>query len=136
VHDGYFCDFDRNFAVGDVSEDVRDGHAKLIAATEAAFGLARPGMRASDLFHAMDQIVGGGSDAGRLGHGLGMQLTEGLSLIPDDSTVLAAGMVLTLEPSMAVSAGKILVHEENIAIADDGAVWLSTPAPPQLRQVG
>jgi len=43
----------------------------------------------------MDKVVtggAGGSDAGRLGHGLGMQLTEGMSLIAADQTVLAAGL--------------------------------------------
>lgn len=37
VHDGYFCDFDRNFAVGDVSAEVDAAHGALIEATHAAF---------------------------------------------------------------------------------------------------
>ena len=48
------------------------------------------GATAADLFHAMDAILtggAGGSDAGRYGHGVGMQLTEWPSLIPDDHTV-------------------------------------------------
>ena len=75
----------------------------------------------------MDDIVtggAGGSDAGRLGHGLGMQLTEWPSLIPTDHTVLAPGMVLTLEPGIAVPGG-MLVHEENIVVTDQGARFLS-----------
>jgi Xaa-Pro aminopeptidase len=38
-----------------------------------------------------------GTDAGRLGHGLGVSLSEWPSLIPTDHTVLAPGMVLALE---------------------------------------
>jgi len=130
VHDGYFCDFDRNFAVGDVSAEVDAAHGMLIDATHAAFAAARPGATAADLFHVMDKIVtngAGGSDAGRYGHGLGMNLTEWPSLIPTDHTVLTAGMVLTLEPGIEIAPGMALVHEENIVIRDNGANWLSQP---------
>ena len=130
VHDGYFCDFDRNFAVGDVSAEVDAAHGALIEATHAAFFAARPGASAADLFHVMDEIVtggAGGSDAGRYGHGLGMNLTEWPSLIPTDTTVLASGMVLTLEPGIEIAPGMALVHEENIVIRDTGAEWLSQP---------
>ena len=71
----------------------------------------------------------GGADAGRYGHGLGMQLTEWPSLIPDDHTVLEPGMVLTLEPGLTNSTGHTLVHEENIVITNSRARYLSTPAP-------
>ncbi|MDG0990582.1 MAG: Xaa-Pro peptidase family protein [Yoonia sp.] len=130
IVDGYFCDFDRNFAVGVPSEAVANGHAKLIAAVDAAMAITKPGATAADLFHAMDAITtggAGGSDTGRLGHGLGMQLTEWPSLIPADHTVLTEGMVLTLEPGIEVGGGKMLVHEENIVVTADGARFLSTP---------
>lgn len=130
VVDGYFCDFDRNFAVGSVTDTSQAAHAKLIAAVDAAMAIAKPGATAAQLFHAMDDIVtcgAGGSDTGRLGHGLGMQLTEWPSLIPADQTVLAEGMVLTLEPGIDVGGGKMLVHEENIVVTDTGARFLSAP---------
>ncbi|MBZ0123953.1 MAG: aminopeptidase P family protein, partial [Roseovarius sp.] len=63
--------------------------------------------------------------AGRLGHGLGMQLTEGLSLSAQDETVLCPGMVIALEPGIVTVPGRIMVHEENIAIADAGPRALS-----------
>jgi len=79
------------------------------------------------LFHAMDEVLrceSDGTDAGRLGHGLGMSLTEWPSLIPTDHTVLEPGMVLTLEPGISVG-DKILVHEENIVITDGGPRFIS-----------
>jgi Xaa-Pro aminopeptidase len=135
VFDGYFCDYDRNFAIGSVSTTARDAHARLIDAVNAAANIARPGTTAAQLFHAMDKVVtggAGGSDAGRLGHGLGMQLTEGLSLIAADPTVLAAGMVLTLEPGIDTVDGRIMVHEENIVITQDGCRFLSPRAGPDM----
>jgi Xaa-Pro aminopeptidase len=135
VFDGYFCDYDRNFAIGPPSTAARDAHARLIDAVNAAADIARPGTTAAELFHAMDKVVtggAGGSDAGRLGHGLGMQLTEGMSLIAADPTVLAAGMVLTLEPGIDTVDGRIMVHEENIVITPDGCRFLSPRAGPEM----
>lgn len=138
VCDGYFCDFDRNYAIGAVGDAVHEAYAKLRVAVDAAFDTARPGVTAADLFHAMDRIVtggAGGSDAGRLGHGLGMQLTEWPSLIAADHTVLEPGMVLTLEPGIEIAPGQTLVHEENIVITETGAEYLSTPAPDRLPRL-
>lgn len=138
VHDGYFCDYDRNFGIGTPNQRVRDTHKRLIDATEAAFEAARPGATAADLFHAMDKILtggAGGSDAGRYGHGLGMQLTEWPSLIPDDHTVLQPGMVLTLEPGMNIPGGQYLVHEEDIVVRDGSAERLSRFSGPALTEI-
>ncbi|MEZ5905070.1 MAG: M24 family metallopeptidase [Geminicoccaceae bacterium] len=48
--------------------------------------------------------------SGRLGHGLGTQLTEWPSLMPGDTTRLRAGMVLTLEPWLELAPGRLMVH--------------------------
>lgn len=136
VWDGYFCDFDRNYSLGPPSQDVADAHARLTHATVTAFGLARPGARIHDLFHAMNDITnpgGAGSDAGRLGHGLGMQLTEWPSIIPQDDTLLEPGMVLTLEPGVTLPSGRIMVHEEDILITETGAEYLSAPQSADIR---
>ena len=116
VRDGYFCDYDRNFAIARSSPAQRDAQARLIEATLAGEEAARAGARACELWRAMADIVGGGE--GRLGHGLGMQLTEGLSLTARDQTVLQPGMVITLEPGVDLAPGRIMVHEENIVITD------------------
>jgi len=137
VFDGYFCDYDRNWSIGRAKQSVIDAYKKLIEASDAAFELARRGKTAAELFHVMNDILSaGGADtgAGRLGHGLGMSLTEWPSLIPTDHTELKPGMVLTLEPGIAVE-GKILVHEENIVITETGARFLSPRANGGLPQL-
>jgi Xaa-Pro aminopeptidase len=138
VWDGYFCDFDRNYSLGPPDPTTTAAHARLIDAVDAAVEIARPGATAAHLFEAMDAIVTGGvggSDAGRLGHGVGMQLTEGLSLTPHDNTVLEAGMVLTLEPGIEVGPGKIMVHEEDIVITESAPRFLSPRAPREMVQL-
>lgn len=136
--DGYFCDFDRNFSMGPPADRSKDAYKILIEASEAAFSHARPGVRTSELFHIMDRILTGGHGeptAGRLGHGLGMQLTEWPSLTPQDHTELCEGMVLTLEPWIDVSDGIGLVHEENIVITENGARMISPAAPSELPEL-
>ncbi len=131
--DGYFCDFDRNFAFGHVSDQAKHAYDTLYRATEAALRMARPGVVCRDLYGAMLKVIDqAGSDVGRFGHGLGLQLTEPPSLIAFDDTVLAPGMVITLEPSMVVCEGKIMVHEENIAIRDGPPELLTRRAAPEL----
>ena len=136
VHDGYFCDFDRNYAIGFADDESRRAYDTLYAATEAGLAAAKPGATCADLYHAMRSIIaaegGGDADAGRLGHGLGMRLTEWPSLIPSDHTPLEPGMVLTIEPSLEMAPGRIMVHEENIVIRDTGAELLTLRAPPDL----
>lgn len=135
VRDGYFCDFDRNWSVGPPTPEIEDAFARLTAASAAGLAAARPGAEAADLYHAMADVLGPGCGGGRLGHGLGMQLTEWPSLIPADHTRLEPGMVLTLEPGYQLAAGRMLVHEENIVVTEAGARYLSTPAPPTIGRL-
>lgn len=125
--DGYYCDFDRNFAFGPPDLRAISAHDRLIDAAATGVNAAVAGATAADLFHAMAKITGAGKamEAGRFGHGLGTQLTEWPSFIPTDHTELQVGMVLTLEPSIETIDGRILVHEENIVIRENGAEKLS-----------
>ncbi len=132
MRDGYFCDFDRNYAVGFATDLSRSAHARLIDATSAGYDAAKPGATAADVHKAMVQVLGDDAGAGRLGHGLGMQLTEGLSLIPTDYTVLEPGMVLTLEPGLTTRDGRIMVHEENVVLRETGAEALSSFVPHEI----
>lgn len=79
-------------------------------------------------------IAGGslGNEVGRLGHGLGIELTERPSNTSSDDTALREGMVITLEPGMTFAPGRQMVHEENIVITADGAEWLSIRATPEI----
>lgn len=136
VFDGYFSDFDRNYAFGHATDDMRRAYETVWAATEAGLAMLRPGVTTTDLWKAMADVMeaGGsiGNSVGRLGHGLGSQLTEWPSNTGDDNTVIREGMVLTLEPGMSWAPGHMMLHEENIVIRSDGAEMLSRRAPAEL----
>ena len=131
IFDGYYCDFDRNFSVGAPSDPVKRAYETVWQATESGLVAARAGATCADLFRAMNTVLlpeafgSAGGDVGRLGHGLGMVLTEFPSITAWDRTVLEPGFVMTLEPGMATAPGKMMVHEENVAITD-GAPRLLT----------
>ena len=132
IWDGYFSDFDRNFAIGHASDDAKNAHHQLYDATQAALDILRPGITASDLFHAMDAVLrpgadagDGGADVGRYGHGLGTQLTETPSHTIWDKTIIEAGMALTIEPSIIYGDGFLMVAEENLVVTEDGFELLS-----------
>ena len=139
TYDGYFCDFDRNFAAGEVSNAARLAHEAMWRATEAGIGAAVAGASTDDVFAAMAKIIENvgpvGNNVGRLGHGLGMQLTEPPSNMPGDGTVLRANMVLTIEPGIEYAPGKMIVHEENIVIRTDGPELLTKRAPRELPEL-
>jgi len=134
--DGYFCDFDRNYAFGEADDAAHAAHDAVWRATETGFEVARPGTTCEELCAAMAAVMeeagAMGNDVGRLGHGLGMQLTEWPSNRIGDKTVIEPNMVLTLEPGMTFAPGKVMVHEENIVIREDGAEWLTRRAPREM----
>ncbi|VUT03208.1 M24 family metallopeptidase [Klebsiella spallanzanii] len=134
--DGYFSDFDRNWAFGSASEMTKSAYRACYEATTKGFEAAKPGNTTSDIYNAMWNVLEAngalGNDVGRIGHGLGMELTERPSNTATDNTLLKPGMVMTLEPGMVYAPGKSMVHEENIVITENGAEWLSTRATPEL----
>ena len=152
VWDGYFSDFDRNFAIHHASDEAHEAHHRLYDATQAAIDILRPEVTAADLFFAMDAILRpnqqsnsqhdpnqtvsavktGDNAVGRYGHGLGTQLTEPPSHTNWDRTVITAGMTLTLEPSLVYGNGLTMVAEENLLVLEDRVVLLSTRAPRDL----
>ena len=134
--DGYFCDFDRNYALQKADDDVRNAYRVVYKATDAGLEAAVPGNTAADVFRAMNRVLetngAKGGQVGRMGHGLGMQLTEWPSNAVFDNTVLENGMVLTLEPGMQFGENKIMVHEENLVIREEGPQLLTRRAPEEL----
>ena len=134
--DGYFCDFDRNFAFGSTTSEVEKVYEILWHATDAGINAAKPGASTFDIFNAMNKIISDGNtvgnNVGRLGHGLGLQLTEPPSHRPGDNTIIKENMVLTIEPGMEYANGKMIVHEENIIIRKDGAELITKRAPKEI----
>ena len=137
VFDGYYCDFDRNFGFGNVPDQTRRAYETVFRSTDAGLAAARPGATTTDIWQAMWSVLErggalGNDDVGRMGHGLGAQLTEWPSITSTDQTPLVPGMVITLEPGMEFEPGKLMVHEENIIVTESGAELLSKRAAAEM----
>ena len=109
-------------------------------ATEAGIAAARPGATAEEVWRAQARTLEAagslGNNVGRMGHGLGMQLTEPPSNMPGDDTALEPGVVLTIEPGMEFAPGRMIVHEENVVIVEDGCRLLTERAPREMWRIG
>ena len=137
VIDGYFCDYDRNFSIGAPAPEVERAYASLHRTVDAGIAAARPGVTASSVWRAMADVLAKAGvepgSIGRMGHGLGMALTEPPSIHPADETVLAEGMALAIEPGLFYATGdgrdRLMVHEENIVLNDGGNRLITRRAP-------
>ena len=134
--DGYFCDFDRNFAIGTASDELKRTNEILWHATEEGIKNLVPGVKTQDVWKKINKkiedfgfMVKG---EGRYGHGVGLQLTEPPSISSFDNAIIQENMVLTIEPSIEYKPGKIIVHEENVFVSKDGPILLTKRAPREL----
>ncbi len=133
---GYFCDFDRNFGFGKISQTSLDAYAKLWEAIESTLEIIKPGINCSEIYSSLSKYLlpehNNNGSVGRMGHGLGLQLTEPPSIMQNDQTIIEKNMIITLEPSIELSKNVMLVQEENILITEDGYKLLSTRTPEKL----
>ena len=133
---GYFCDFDRNFGFGKINQKSIDAYRKLWEATESTLENIKPGISCSEIYYLLSKNLiskeKNAASVGRMGHGLGLQLTEPPSIMKNDKTLIKENMIITLEPSIELSKNLMLVQEENLLITKNGYKLLSTRTPEKL----
>ncbi|TIV55930.1 Xaa-Pro peptidase family protein [Mesorhizobium sp.] len=139
THDHYFCDYDRNYQVGRASDALLFAHERVWEAHEAGLRAAVPGKTAGNIFEEMAKVLSSGrrdlNSNGRMGHGLGLRVTEPPSVKVGDNTVLRPGMVLCIEPALEYEPGKIVLHEETVVVMDEGARLITPRTPRELPQI-
>jgi len=127
---GYNSDFCRIAVMGTASEKQKTMYSTILQLTNLCIEAIRPGVKASDIAHicAVD-LKRQGLDltfrAGRLGHGIGLMLTEPPHITNYDSTVLEPGMIITIEPGFVTDYG-VFQAEENVLVTTEGYEILST----------
>jgi Xaa-Pro dipeptidase len=127
---GYWSDFSRCIAIGKATPIQRDLYRTIRDLTHEALGAAAPGVPLSAM--AEVSIVGLrrlGQDrplGTRVGHGIGLDITEPPSVSKTDSTIAQPGMVLTIEPGTVTRDG-IYMLEEVFHVTEHG-VDVITPA--------
>lgn len=136
---GYWADFSRAGVLGGASAEQRALQEAILEATAAGVDAVRVGARLGDVAracHGVMELHGleFSSRAGRIGHGLGMLVTEPPDVAEHVDVPIEPGMVLTIEPGVIRDCG-IFHAEENVVATEHGPETLSL-APTELAELG
>jgi Xaa-Pro aminopeptidase len=130
---GYGADIDRVWYLGRPPQVVLDWYRMTWECNRAMAEAIRPGARCSDVYAAFARVAAKyGVDqarSGRCGHGL--RNTGGLSVHPDNHTVLEPGMLLSIEPMFGNDHGYYDLEDQYLVTAT-GRECLHEPAPEEL----
>jgi Xaa-Pro aminopeptidase len=128
--DGYCSDCTRTFAVGEVSDSLREVYEVVREAQQAGLDAVRAGVSGRDADAAARSVIaeaGYGEQFGHgLGHGLGLLVHEAPVLRPESQDVLAAGNVATVEPGIYLSGVAGIRIEDLVVVTDEGCEVLTS----------
>jgi Xaa-Pro aminopeptidase len=130
---GYYADNDRLWHLGPPPEVVREWYRVTWECNRAMAEAIKPGHRCSDVYAACARVERRHGfplrEVGRIGHGL--RNTGGLSVHPDNHTVLEPGMVISVEPMFAAVHG-FYDLEDQYLVTETGREALHELAPEEL----
>ena len=134
--DGYWSDFDRAGVVGGASPAQAEVQREVHEITHMGIKMMQPGVPVAEIAAYCNEAIRAlrcpvtsdiSGRAGRVGHGLGMVVTELPSISEEDPTTLEAGMIVTIEPGVAADYGTFHI-EENVLVTADGPQVLTAAA--------
>ncbi|MFC1820819.1 M24 family metallopeptidase [Thermodesulfobacteriota bacterium] len=88
----------------------------------AAIEALRPGSKACDVYHAVDNAIQskGLTPGGRAGHSIGLDVDEFLSLDPQDETVIEPGMTIVIHPTVLGKDGERMMLGGTFMVTKNG----------------
>lgn len=129
-YSGYYSDLARTAVVGRATAEQRKIYRDLWEIHEKLISLARPGVRAKDLYSASLEAFesrGMHMSLPHVGHSLGLGLHESPILNPFNETVLEENVVLAIEP-VHKSNGAIFHVEDLVVVTPQGGKVMSRSA--------
>ena len=127
---GYGSDTTRTVVVGEPTPEIREVHAVVRAAQQAAFEAVRPGIACEDVDRVARDVI---TEAGygpqflhRTGHGIGVTTHEPPYLVAGESRPLVPGMCFSIEPGIYLEGRFGVRIEDIVTVTDDGGRRLNT----------
>jgi Xaa-Pro aminopeptidase len=136
--DHYCSDCTRTFAVGNVSDSLREIYDVTKEAQQAGLDAVHAGATGREVDAAARPVI---ADAGYaenfghgLGHGLGLMVHEAPTLRPESTDTLEAGNVVTVEPGIYLTGVGGVRIEDLVVVTEEGCEILSA-FPKELMSV-
>ena len=140
---GYMTDMTRTFACGEVSDTAYAAHRLSIEICEAIAKAGVPGTKAADLYNLAadmtvsaglaDRFMGHNSQAGFVGHGVGIAINEWPVLAPRSRDVIALGNVIAIEPKFVIDGVGAVGVENTYVVTANGMEKLTRAPEDMLR---
>ncbi|OBZ14965.1 peptidase M24 [Bacillus sp. FJAT-27264] len=126
---GYWADTGRTAVLGEPTEWQQNHFQYVKTGWERALDMIRPGVKASEVFEAaLTTVQKEGIPHYRrqhVGHAIGLELYDGITLSPGDHSVLEKGMVLCVEvPYYELGAGGFQI-EDTVVVTEDGFEFIT-----------
>lgn len=131
--DSYNCDLTRVRFLGKIQQQLYNIYAICLEAQRRAIAAVRPGARVSAVDRAARGYIeskGFGKAFGHsLGHGIGLSVHELPRVSSKSETVLAPGMVLTIEPGIYLEGSGGVRIEDMVLVTRKGCEVLTDDIP-------
>lgn len=123
----YTIDYPRMVVLGKATDAQKKAYDAILFVNRKMTDALRPGISCSELFavcmNAIEQAGARIDDpsrltSGRMGHGMGMLITEPPSIMPNDHTVLEPGMVISTEPGIRLGDVEFLYEDVHVITTD------------------
>ncbi len=122
---GYCSDITRTLFMGELGPEFKRVYSVVERAQSSAIEAARAGIKSAELDAIARNII---KEAGYgdyfthgLGHGVGLAVHERPRVSKTDSTILKAGMIITIEPGIYIPDKGGVRLEEMVLVKEDGS---------------
>ncbi len=139
IFKGYWSDFARIYSLGEPTPEQKEMYRIVRKIMFHCISQIKPGIPFSVIMEICNNELNKvgmkeNKETSRIGHGIGLDITEPPSLSLCENGVIKTGMVLGVEPCITKDFGFFQL-EENIVVTERGCEILSKPAPVELPRL-
>ncbi len=138
LYNGYCSDMTRTFALGEPDPEMVRIYNVVLEAQLAGIDAYKAGMKGSELDKVSRDIIaaaGYGNYFGHgLGHGVGLEIHEGVGVSPGSASVLAERTVFSIEPGIYIE-NKGGVRIEDLVTCVNGVKTVLTASSPKALMI-